>query len=415
MTGIQTQSQRVGVVVNTRDAWRDALRHELREQLLEIGLPPDEVELVEIARGDPLDGLAAILYLHRPGPLTDETWLEGFVEAELCIPVVESLTHAWLLPGPVSQMNAVAIATATGGTDRADHVVRELLTLLLLRRRSRKVFLSYRRTDSQAVANALLSELAHARYQAFLDTAALQVGVQFQKRLMEWLYDADLVVVLGSPRMSESNWVQREIQAARQGQVGLVVVRWPQECFDAWQAGRGGRASGAPNVWDPMKLVDPDQLEQLELADFVRGTADADDALTPAALARVIQKIESKRLLAILERTGSLISRLQFPAPGAAAPVPVQGSLGDFRHADTVTRALTCYRVFPFRPDVEALHDFANDTVGERPDRLLALHYDVDDDATAPIRWLSTSPRTLGPADLRLVRWVDDPQPGAAP
>ncbi len=62
-----------------------------------------------------------------------------------------------------------------------------------------QVFLSYRRSDTAAVAHALRYALLLARHAVFLDTAAIATGATFRDVIREWLAKSDLVLFLVGP------------------------------------------------------------------------------------------------------------------------------------------------------------------------------------------------------------------------
>ena len=72
----------------------------------------------------------------------------------------------------------------------------DVLRSFRLTRELRKAFISYKRSDSQPVADALYGALNARKYSAFLDTASVESGTRFQDVLWDRLADMDLVILL---------------------------------------------------------------------------------------------------------------------------------------------------------------------------------------------------------------------------
>lgn len=101
------------------------------------------------------------------------------------------------------------------------------LEALGLQRGKRKVFISYARVDSSAIAQQLRTAFMARWYSVFLDTVSIRPGAEFQDELMQELADSDVVVLLNSPSIKNRPYVQKEIAFADQAGVGGVQVTWP--------------------------------------------------------------------------------------------------------------------------------------------------------------------------------------------
>lgn len=107
----------------------------------------------------------------------------------------------------------------------------ELFTAIMqglhLEHTSRKVFISYRRKDSQNIANKLREALVLRGYEVFLDVVNMPSGYDFQQKLMEQLNDADIVLFLHSENIDQSEWIEKEIIGAEVRGVTFVHLLWP--------------------------------------------------------------------------------------------------------------------------------------------------------------------------------------------
>jgi hypothetical protein len=89
--------------------------------------------------------------------------------------------------------------------------------------RSSKVFLSYARED-QAYAERVRRILAISTEAQVFTDEMLSIGEPWQERLLQELREADVFVVIGTPRSSGSNFVLQELGAAWAMEKPIVVV-----------------------------------------------------------------------------------------------------------------------------------------------------------------------------------------------
>ena len=92
-----------------------------------------------------------------------------------------------------------------------------------------RVFISYIRRETTALADQLFEALTERGFDVFLDRCSVPVGVRFQERLMQDLDDKAVVVLLHSAEVAKrsSPWVEQEIARIKQYRLGLVVLRIP--------------------------------------------------------------------------------------------------------------------------------------------------------------------------------------------
>ena len=102
-----------------------------------------------------------------------------------------------------------------------------LLEMLGLVERERKIFLSYRQSESARMAVQLHTELVRSRFDVFLDRFALPPGQDFSKRLDEDLSDKAFVVLLESSGLRNSPWVQHEIAYAHSHRIDVLAITLP--------------------------------------------------------------------------------------------------------------------------------------------------------------------------------------------
>ena len=78
--------------------------------------------------------------------------------------------------------------------------------------RQRKVFLSYRRSDAAAAAQAIYEFLWGQKCAMFLDQWQLPGGAVVQPEIMLELHDKDFVLFIDSPEARDSRWVEAELE-----------------------------------------------------------------------------------------------------------------------------------------------------------------------------------------------------------
>jgi hypothetical protein len=90
-----------------------------------------------------------------------------------------------------------------------------------------RIFISYVRKDTTAIADQLFAALTEEGFDVFLDRTSVPVGVQFQERLKQDLVDKAMVVFLNSEGVSKSKWVAEEIATIKTYRLGLLELSFP--------------------------------------------------------------------------------------------------------------------------------------------------------------------------------------------
>ncbi|MBR9794309.1 MAG: toll/interleukin-1 receptor domain-containing protein [Gammaproteobacteria bacterium] len=153
-----------------------------------------------------------------------------FRESVPIIPVVTNLEEfSQLIPDFLQANNGYSI-------NKNDQEMRELATLMLecvgLLRRQRRIFVSYRRTESRDVALQMHDLLIAKGFDVFLDTHDIRPGEPFQDALWHKLCDSDVLIMLDTPTYFESRWTREEIGRARAKEIHVLRVVWPNHESD---------------------------------------------------------------------------------------------------------------------------------------------------------------------------------------
>ena len=191
------------------------------------------------------------------------------------------------LPDRIAHLNA-AIWEGDGAG-----VATLLLEMLGLVERERKIFISYRRSETSVLAVQLHTELVQRRFDVFLDRFAVPPGVDFQRRLDEDLGDKAFVLLLESPDLRHSPWVRHEILYAHRRRIEILALTLP------WTAST-----------ELVPTIDPAFRLRLDGSDLL-----ADGTLSQDSLASVLDRIELGHARALRRRReqilGSVTEKLQ--------------------------------------------------------------------------------------------------------
>jgi hypothetical protein len=176
-----------------------------------------------------------------------------------------------VLDSSLAHLNVVFWQSAIGS------IAPDVLSLAEITSNDRRVFISYRRQDCEALSTQLFDVLTQARFDVFLDRFSVEPGADFQRKLTEELANKSMVVILESRNLAKSKWTLFEINYARKHRLGVLALRLP-------------RAPEAPGV---------DADERVVLKERV---LDGRGQLRPAELGRVVERVRSVHEQALLRR-----------------------------------------------------------------------------------------------------------------
>ncbi|MCP4548477.1 MAG: toll/interleukin-1 receptor domain-containing protein [bacterium] len=382
------------IYVNGITGWRDEILDAFVAQNARLDLAGPVPPVFET--DDPaLPEGAVVLYLSdgsRAANPAEEASLRAHLEASRAvIPVVDDVNGVRAkLPECLHDYNAYAVGT---GTREYGALIDEIMTRLWLRRSVRKVFLSYRRSDSSAVAYQVRDKLTRRGYNVFLDECTLHPGVAVQREIFWWLNDADLILLLCSPNLGESGWVIDEISAANATEVPILGVVWP-DC-------------------KPPSGFFPDQVHRLDTDAFVDPTGKPhEQELTPDAFDEMLREVETFRTQGVRQRLVNLLPYARDSIAPRFAP-RAAASLGDLELDDPSSRGSFYLRVLPFRATVDEIYDLRRELTGLNPAPREAFIFYPENDPNDPRRtaldWAFAPPRQdEDPRRYRLLSYLGD-------
>jgi len=122
------------------------------------------------------------------------------------------------LPDPFNKKNAIF------WKKDIDEVLPFIIGKIGISTEDQKIFISYRRTETESIAIQLFNRLSHEGFDVFLDRFSIEPAVNFQVRLYQELADKAMVVFLESPDFLNSEWIKLEVAFAKQYRLGLLAL-----------------------------------------------------------------------------------------------------------------------------------------------------------------------------------------------
>lgn len=150
-----------------------------------------------------------------------------------------------------------------------------------LLRKQRKLFVSYRRTESRQVALQLFGYFEERNFDVFLDSHSIPRGVDFQNNLFHRMMDCDAVLLLDTKDFLGSDYCKDEFEKAITNRIGILRIKWP-DSINPTYSGLIDLYSLAPDSFDE-EILNDKTLEDLSLrieSLRVRSLASRQDALT---------------------------------------------------------------------------------------------------------------------------------------
>lgn len=217
---------------NAPDEVISNVESELKKRLQELGLELDRevswyVGCPEDFEGDGEKCTAALCF---PIDSKSERAVARLMKSG--VPVIPVATEKSKLPEEfserISKLNGLSL-----DTDDASTLALSLMECASLLPRQRRVFLSYRRTESTEAALQIYAALSERLFDVFLDTHEIHPGEHFQEVLWQKMCDSDVMLYLDTPNYFVSRWTTAEFGRAGWRGVALLRAGWPGVAADA--------------------------------------------------------------------------------------------------------------------------------------------------------------------------------------
>lgn len=235
-----------------------------------------------------------------------------------------------------------------------------------LLRAQRRVFVSYRRTESRAAALQLHDLLSSRGFDVFLDTHDIRPGEPFQDVLWHRLVDSDVVVMLDTASYFASRWTRQEIGRARAKEIQVIRVIWPEHT--------------------PSRLMDMAESLYLDAEELLG----PDGPIVDVTADSIVLRVERLRSMSIAARYMSITGKLRADVEKIGAAVEAVGA-----HRAIAVRLLNERLIWAYPivgiPSAETLNDVATKAKKAEQGEVPVLVYDhigIRDSWIAHLAWL---------------------------
>lgn len=345
-----------GQLLNFTDELRNALSDQLAEFSLEIG---KEVELAlpsDVATSDSTVATVGLFFGGNPKPSYDRP--KALSDYDFVIPVVSSLDQCSVeLPDEASRFNAMAWSNQNAPHQIASAIL-ECLGLVPARRR---IFLSYRRTESRNVALQLFDELSERQFDIFLDTHEIRSGAVFQDMLWHHLSDCDVMLMLDTVSYFQSRWTTEEFGQANLKKASILRIGYPGVVRD--------------------KNLSVTSTLDLSETDF-----EADGTMTNAAIDRLADGVERLRSKSVAVRQSCLVGSFRSAVEQLNGKLGEPGQMRRVQASFPNGRALNVYPIVGV-PTSDIINKIVDDADGNEC-ALLYDHVGILQSWQAHLEWL---------------------------
>lgn len=303
-------------------------------------------------------------------------------ESAPVIPYIDGVGLSFEGNLPEFLLAANGLRRRTEDTEHAE-LISALLECVGLLRRQRRVFVSYRRTESRAAAVQMHDVLTERCFDVFLDTHDIRPGDAFQEVLWHRLVDSDVVVMLDTPGYFESRWTRAEIGRARAKEIQVLRVIWPDH--------------------QPTQLTALSDTLYLEHGDLVG----PDGPILPERAQTIALQVETLRSRSIAARFMSLTGKFRADVSRIGGKI-----LGIGAHRAITVQLLDDRTVWAYPvvgvPTAESLNDVAEKariSGGSNIPILIYDHLGIHSSWSAHLKWLDEQIRTVRAVKVSDVAW----------
>ena len=277
-------------------------------------------------------------------------------------------------------LQGVQVLSRYEGPNGLDALALSMLECVGLLSRQRRVFLSYRRSDSRRTAMQLHDLLSAHSFDVFLDSHDVRPGEIFQEVLWHRLCDADVMLMLDTPGYFTSKWTRQEFGRAAARRLHSVRLVWPDH--------------------EPSRETSLSHTLYLEPEDLLGH----DGPITDERASEVITEVERIRGRSIASRYMAITGQVRADVERIGANIETIGP----RRAIIVEllngRKLWAFPVVGI-PTAKTMHEIfsvSNDNGNDTAPVLLYDHIGIGENWSAHLKWLDKNIATV-----RLVKSVE--------
>lgn len=173
------------------------LRRSVDLALQGLGIPSNAITFLSDANASnrSLKSPVMAVFFGSSESTADTALVTELIDDSIVIaPVVSDLSQVHAeIPPQLRHVNAIVLGTNDEGITRLVTLVLETFRLL---RRERRLFISYKRTGSQPLADRLYDALDARGFDVFIDVRSVPPAADFQSQLWHRMSDSDVVVLI---------------------------------------------------------------------------------------------------------------------------------------------------------------------------------------------------------------------------
>lgn len=179
-------------------------------------------EAEKVRRNNPV----VYIYFAEKDVTPDSLYVDSLIEegGGCVLPVIRKGEKFDMLPPSLRGINGLRIMDIEDIGCLADCILNEFGLLW----NTCRVFISYKRSDSSAVAEQLYMKLKQAYYDVFIDVCDIRKGGILRDEIGHSLADSDIMLLLDTEGISASEWVREELSKVGRLQVAVLQLVWPQ-------------------------------------------------------------------------------------------------------------------------------------------------------------------------------------------
>ncbi len=255
------------------------------------------LEAEKVRRNNPV----VYIYFAEGHITSDSMFVDSLVEeGGVCVlPVIQKGESFDILPQGLCGTNSLRIMDMEDISCLADCILNEFGLLW----NTCRVFISYKRSDSSAVAEQLYMQLKKAGYDVFIDVCDIRKGRILRDEIGHSLADSDIMLLLDTEGIPASDWVREELSKVGRLQVAVLQLVWP-------------RCTPVRGVLGETILLDDNDFE------------DGKEVLKGAVLANIMRGIREIRIANLSSRRNNLV--LPFKKTAGQLSVKVRWSPHQF-------------------------------------------------------------------------------------
>lgn len=204
------------------------LRAEVENGLASLGLPYNTIRFMNASDAHSRDLSVPVMavFFGDISIASDTELLSELLEDSAVIaPVASSVTRVSSeIPPQLRHINVSTLDAGDSSIVRLGNLVLETFRLL---RRERRLFISYKRTGSQPLANRLYDMLDARGFDVFIDVRSVPPAADFQSELWHRMTDSDVIILIDTPGFREGRWTAAELAQANATNVQILHILWP--------------------------------------------------------------------------------------------------------------------------------------------------------------------------------------------